>query len=133
MSASGLVMTVTVDDAGGVPRDISADITNIEVATPRGMQQLTGLGAAGVDRVPLRTDGQLVLSGVFNDAANMSHDVFKSVATAGVPRTVQVGVSGQTLTMELLFTEYGLRRRSDGGLIWGAVGALADSSAPAWS
>jgi hypothetical protein len=128
MSASGLVMTVTVDDAGGVPRDISADITNIEVATPRGMQQLTGLGAAGVDRVPLRTDGQLVLSGVFNDTANMSHDVFKSVATA-----VQVGVSGQTLSMELLFTEYGLRRRSDGGLIWGAVGALADSSAPAWS
>jgi hypothetical protein len=78
---SGLTTSVTVDNAAGTGQNISNDITSIDVSTPRGMQDITGLDKSAIERLLLLADGTVTLNGVFNTATNMSHDVFKTVPT----------------------------------------------------
>ena len=130
---SGLGYSVTIDDSGGTPRDISNDITNFSMTTPRAVQDVTGLDKSAMERLMLVADGQITLSGVFNDAANMSHDVFKDVTSGSVVRTVTTVHSGQTLAMEMLFNDYSLTRSQDGSLVWTTTGMLADGTVPTWA
>src|SRR3990167_7634520 len=133
---SGLGMTLSVDDSGGTLRDISNDVTSVTLSTPSGEQDVTGLDKSAIERLLLLADGKITINGVFNDAANMSHAVFKNYRTllAGqVGRTVTYLVSGQTLTMEMVFTYYALNRGADGSLTFSAPGSLANGTVPAWS
>ena len=130
---TGLGFAVSVDDSGGTLRDISNDITNFTLNTPRGVQDVTGIDKSAMERLLLLADGQITLNGVFNDASNMSHDVFKTVPSTSVERTVATVHSGQTLTMECLFSDYNLTRAADGSLTWTATGQLSDGTAPTWA
>lgn len=130
---TGLGMAVAVDDSGGSARTISNDITSMDFSTPRGVQDVTGLDVSAMERLLLLADGQVSMSGVFNDAANMSHDVFKTVPSTSVERTVTITVSGQVLAMEMLFSDYALSRAATGELTWVATGQLADGSTPTWA
>ena len=130
---SGIGMTVTVDDSAGAGQAITNDITSISFATPRGMQDITGLDKSGIERLLLLADGTVSITGVFNDAANMSHAVFKTVPTTSVSRTVVIVHSGQTLTMEMMFSDYSLNRGQDGSLTYTATGSLSNGTAPTWS
>lgn len=130
---TGLGMAVAVDDSGGSARTISNDITSMDFSTPRGVQDVTGLDVSAMERLLLLADGQVSISGVFNDAANMSHDVFKTVPSTSVERTVTITVSGQVLAMEMLFSDYALSRAATGELTWVATGQLADGSTPTWA
>lgn len=130
---SGIGMTVTVDDSAGAGQAITNDITSISFATPRGMQDITGLDKSGIERLLLLADGTVSITGVFNDAANMSHAVFKTVPTTSVSRTVVIVHSGQTLTMEMMFSDYSLNRAQDGSLTYTATGSLSNGTAPTWS
>lgn len=130
---SGLGFTLSVDDSGGVARDISNDCTNLSFGTPRGVQDVTGLDKSAMERIVLLADGTVTLNGVFNDAANMSHDVFKDVTSGSVVRTVTLLVSGQTLPMECLLTDYSLTRAADGSLTWTVPAMLADGTVPTWA
>ncbi len=130
---SGMGYSVTVDDSGGTPRDISNDITNFTMNTPRGVQDVTGIDKSAMERLLLLADGQITLNGVFNDASNVSHDTFKTVPSSSVVRTVTTVHSGQTLAMEMLFSNYDLTRAADGSLTWTATGQLADGTAPTWA
>jgi len=129
----GMGMSVTVDDSGGSGRDISNDITNISFSTPRGVQDITGLDKSAMERLLLLADGHVEISGVFNDASNMSHDVFKTVSSTSVIRTVAIVVSGQTLSMEIFFSNYALDRAADGSFTWTAPGDLGDGTVPTWA
>lgn len=126
-------MTVTVDDSAGAGQAITNDITSISFATPRGMQDITGLDKSGIERLLLLADGTVSITGVFNDAANMSHAVFKTVPTTSVSRTVVIAHSGQTLTIEMMFSDYSLNRGQDGSLTYTATGSLSNGTAPTWS
>ena len=130
---TGLGFAVSVDDSGGTLRDISNDITNFTLNTPRGVQDVTGIDKSAMERLLLLADGQISLNGVFNDAADMSHAVFKTVPSTSVERTVTSVHSGQTLTMECLFSDYSLNRAQDGSLTWTATGQLSDGTAPTWT
>ena len=130
---SGLGMTVSVDDSGGSLRDLSNDITNIDWATPRGVQDVTGLDKSGIERLLLLADGTGTISGVFNDAANMSHAVFKTVSSTSVDRTVTIAVSGQTLSMECVLSDYSIARAATGELTYSVPFALANGTVPTWS
>lgn len=125
--------TLSVDDSGGSVRAIKNDITNFSFATPRAVQDVTGVDKSAMERILLLADFSIDLSGVFNDAANMSHDVFNDVASTDVARTVTLTVSGQTLANECLFTDYALSRGADGALTFSAPGVLSDGTTPAWS
>jgi hypothetical protein len=127
-----------VDDSGGTLRNISNDVRSISVRTPRGMQEITGIDKSGIERLLLRSDGHIELRGVFNPTANMSHDVFKTVPSTAVVRTVTWDPTGTAtgdprLSMEMLFSDYTVEAGEDGSLVWTAVGDLADGTAPSWT
>jgi hypothetical protein len=131
---SGLAWTTaSVDDSGGTVRAIKNDITNLDFATPRNVQDVTGIDKSAMERLLLLADFTGTLNGVFNDAANQSHDVFKTVPSTSVARTLTLTVSGQTLAGEVLFTDYSLARAQSGELTWTAPFALADGTVPTWA
>lgn len=127
------ITTLSVDDSAGAVKDIRNDITNFEFASPRGVQDVTGVDKSAIERLLLLADFSIDLNGVFNDAASFSHAVFKTVPSSSVARTVSLNISGQTLANECLFTDYSLSRGADGSLTWKAPGVLADGTVPTWS
>jgi len=135
---SGLGYSVNVDDAGGTPRDISNDITNFDYATPKGVQDITGVDKSAHERLLLLADFSINLNGVFDNASNKSHDVFKTVPANSVARTVTLAITSpasvtSTLANETLFSDYQVKRDASGSLLWVAPGELADGTVPAWS
>lgn len=101
------------------------------------MQDVTGVDKSAMERLLLLADMSLTLNGVFNDAANRQHDVFKTVPSSSVARQLTLTVSGQTLgttpQVEMLFTDYALTRAADGSLTWQAPGVLANGEVPTWT
>ena len=131
---SGLAWTtLSVDDSSGTARDIRNDITNLEFATPRATQDVTGIDKSAMERLLLLADFSITMNGVFNDAANLSHTVFKTIPSTAVNRTVSINVSGQTLANECLLTDYPLTRADSGELTWAVPGVLADGAVPTWA
>jgi hypothetical protein len=130
---SGLGFAVSVDNAAGSLQVISNDITNFQFATPRGVQDITGVDKSAIERLLLLADFSATFNGVHNNAANLSHAVFKTVPSTSVTRTVTLVISSQTLSNETLFTDYASTRAQDGSLTWSAPGVLADGTVPTWS
>lgn len=125
--------TLSLDDAAAAAQAIKNDVTNFEFATPRGVQEVTGVDKSAYERLLLLADFSCNLTGVFNDAANMSHSVLKTVPSTSVQRTLTLAVSGQTLANEVIVTDYSLTRGTDGALTWQAPCMLADGTVPTWS
>ena len=119
--------------AAASAQDIKNDVTNFNFATPRGVQDVTGVDKSAIERLLLLADFSINLNMVFNDAANQQHAVFKTVPSTSVPRTVSLGVSGQTLANECLFTDYAVTRAQTGELTSTAPGVLSDGTVPTWS
>lgn len=131
---SGLGMSITIDDNAASGQDLSNDIQSCEVAVPRGVLDVTGVDKYAYERLLGLADGSATFNTIFNDAANKSHAVFKTIpASTAVSRTCVLVHSGQTLTMELLLTDYPLSRGDDGKLTSAVPGVLANGVAPAWT
>ncbi len=135
---SGLGMRVQVDDAGGVARNISNDLDSIDFSTPRGTQDITGLDKSAMETLLLLADGKATFKGTLNAAANMSHDVFKTVPSTSVTRTVTIDlpplVTGSPrLAMEMVLTDYQVTRGNDGKLTFSVPAQLADGTVPTWA
>lgn len=134
---SGLGLTVTVDDSSGTGRAISNDVTNLTFSIPSTVQDVTGVNSTGFERLLLLGDMQVTLNGVFNDAATTgAHTVlsnYRTLAANQVGRTTAIAHSGQTLSDEILYSDFAYTRGADGSLTWTAPGSLSDGSAPAWA
>lgn len=130
---SGITTQYTIDDSSGSGRDISNDISDYAFATPRGVHEVTGLDKSAVERLLLLADFTITLNGLFNDAANLSHAVFKTISSTSVARTCALSLSGQTLNNETFFTDYALTRSPAGELVWTTPGALTGGTVPTWS
>lgn len=126
--------TFSVDDAGGTPQAIINDVGSLQFATPRGVQDVTGLNKSAYERLLLLADFSITVTlPAFDDAAASSHAVFKTVPSTSVNRTTTISVSGNTLAPEVLYTDYQLTRGQDGSLGGSAPGVLADGTVPTWS
>jgi hypothetical protein len=125
--------TCSVDDSAGSAQAIKGDITNMEIATPRGVQVVTGLDAYAEERLLLLADASITFNGTANFDANRAHAVFKTVPSTSVARTVTNVVASQTLAMEMLLTDYALTRGTDGSFTWTVPGVLASGLVPTWS
>ncbi len=135
---TGLGMKVEVDDSGGVVRDISNDIRNIQFSTPRGVIDVTGLDKSGMERLLAIADGKVTMAGVFNATANKSHDVFKTIPSTSVVRTVKLSIPPLTtgsplLSMEMVLEDYSLTRGDNGEMNWTVPASLADGTVPTWT
>src|SRR5215470_6955000 len=114
--------TASVDDSGGVVRAIINDFTNLQFATPRGVQDVTGIDKSAIERLLLLADFSVTFNGVFNVAANQSHDVFKTVPSTSVNRVVSITTNGKNFNQgtagagngAVLFTDYQLSRPQTG-------------------
>lgn len=130
-------MTVTVDDSGGAGRAISNDVTNVAISMPSPVQDITGVNSTGMERLLLIADLSITLNGVFNDVASTgAHTVlsnFRTLFTAQVGRTTVIVVSGDTLTEEILYTDYALTRAADGSLTWSSPGSMSDGTLGGWA
>lgn len=125
--------TLSVDDSAGSAKAIKNDVTNFEFGTPHAVWEVTGVDSSAIERILLLADFSITLNGVFNDAADFSHAVFKTVPSTSVARTTTLTISGQTLAPEVLYTDYALTRADDGKLTWQAPGVLANGTVPTWS
>lgn len=134
---TGMAWTaLSVDDSAGTVRDIRNDVTNFQFATPRGVQDVTGVDKSAIERLLLLADFSITLNGVANFGAVPSataHGVFATVPSTSVARTVTLTIGGKSLPNETLFTDYNFTRAQDGSLVWTAPGVLADGTVPTWA
>ena len=73
----------TLDDTGGVERDLSAYITDISgLPGTRTLEDITSLGDAGRKFIPSSEEAEISISGVFDNTRNVGPDV-----TLGTLRT----------------------------------------------
>lgn len=122
-----------MDDSASAQQAIKNDITNLQISTPRAVQDITGIDKSAFERLLLLADASVTLNGVFNAAANQSHDVFKTVTSTSVARLTTMVVNAKTLAPTLLYTDYNITRATGGALTWSAPGVLADGTVPTWS
>lgn len=125
--------TASVDDSSGTAKAIKNDFTNLQFATPRAVQDVTGIDKSAMERLLLLADFSVTFNGVFNPATGMSHDVFKTVPSTSVARTTTLTVNGVTLANEVLYTDYPLSRSDSGELTFAVPGVLADGTVPTWA
>ncbi len=133
---TGLGATVLVDDAASAAQTISNDVTNFQFATPRGVQDTTGVDKSAHERLLLLADYSATLNGVFDNGSNLSHAVFKTIPSTSVNRNVKIEpTSGGTpfLSCLCVLTDYTITRAAAGELTWAVPAALADGTVPTWS
>jgi hypothetical protein len=130
---NGLGFSIAVDDAAGSAQTISNGITNHQFATPRGVQDVTGVDSSGMERILLLADMSITMNGPFDPAADATHDVFKTVPSTSVARTTTLGIASKTLACEVLYTDYPLTRSAAGEFTFAVPGVLADGTVPTWS
>lgn len=135
---SGLGYVVSVADATPTPRTISNDITDFSYALPRAVQDTTGVDKSAMERLLLLADFTVSFNGVFNNASNQSHDVFKTISSASVNRAVSLAITSpasvtSTLAVNCVLTDYQVKRDNTGKLTWTVPGSLADGAIPTWS
>lgn len=121
---------VTVDDSGGTPKTLVNDVRSCEFATPRAVQDITGMDKSAIERLHLLADFSATLNGVFNDAADASHDTFTPITGT---RTLTLTHSANTLAPEVLLTDYALNRAEDGSLTWTVPAVLQSGTVPTWT
>jgi hypothetical protein len=132
--ASGLGWTtLSVDDSSNSQQAIKNDFTNLTFATPRGVQDITGVDKSAKETLLLLADMTWTGNGVFNAASNMSHDVFKTIPSTTVARLVTMVVNAKTLAPTLNLTDYTLTRAAAGELTWSVPGVLQNGTVPTWS
>lgn len=122
---SGLTTSVTV-----ATKNISNDVTSISLATPYGVQDITGLDKSALERLVLRADCTGTMTGVFNTANDMSHAVLK---TPGSKPFVVVFPGTATLTFTAVTTDYQVSMGTDGSLTWSVPFSLSSGTAAAWT
>jgi hypothetical protein len=120
-----------LDDSAGTPVAIKNDVTDLQFATPRGVQDVTGIDKSAYERLLLLADFSVTLKGVFN--ATGSHTALKTVPSTSVNRTLTLVVAAQTLANEVIVSDYQLARSTSGELTWTAPASLADGTTPSWS
>ena len=87
---SGLGAKVQVDDATPTLQDISNDVTEFSIATPRALQVITGVDKSATERLAVLADGSVSLKGIFNNASSHAHQTLSSVTTEAATRTVTI-------------------------------------------
>jgi hypothetical protein len=119
-----------VDDSGGTARELDTHITQANMATTQGIQDITTLSQSARATETLIKDHQDTFTALFDDAANQSFDVLKDLDNA---RTITRTHSGQTLATESNLSSVNWGRTQSGELTAQVSAVLADGTVPTWS
>ena len=124
---------MSIDDDTNTQQAIKDDFTNLVFATPRAVQDVTGIDQSAYQRLELLADFTSTLTGVFDPDANMAHAVFSTISSTTVSRLMTMVVNGKTLAPTVWFTDYSITRATSGALTFTAPAVLANGAAPTWS
>lgn len=131
------VTTFSIDDAAGTQRAVLNDVTTLNINTPSGQQDVTGLDKSAMERLLLLADGSFGYSYVFNDAATTGIftvlSAYRTLAASQLGRTHTFTHSAQTLAMECLLTDFPFTRAASGELTGSTTANLSDGTVPTWS
>ena len=122
-----------VDDSGGTARELDGHITQANMSTTRGIQDITPLSASARSTLQLLADHQDTFTALFDDASNVSFDVLKTVGSATGARTITRTHSGQTLATESNLSAVNWGRTQAGELTAAVTAVLADGTVPTWA
>jgi hypothetical protein len=126
--------TFSVDNASSAQKALVNDINSVQFATPRAVIDTTGLDKFAHERILGLADFSATMKGTYNDDSDRAHDVFKTIALSTSPaRLITITVSGQTLAVTCLLTDYALDRGDSGELSWTVPAALSSGTVPTWS
>lgn len=127
--------TLQVADSGGTARDIRNAITNLTFATPRGVQDVTGIDKSAYERLLLLADFTMTLNGVFDVLSTTgAHAVFSTVPTTSANRSVTIETNGKTLTITgAIASDYAITRANSGELTFSVPMSNSDGAVPTWS
>jgi hypothetical protein len=123
--------TLNLDNDAAAAQDIRNDVTNYDFGTPYNVQEITGVDKSAVERQLLLADYSGTLNGVVNPSANRQHAVMSG--DLRVVRTLAMTVAAQTLSAEVLLTDYKWTRASGGELTYQTPFSLADGTTPDWT
>lgn len=125
--------TFSVDNAAGALKALRTMTFSLNFATPRGIWDVTTLEKNAYAREQLLADFTCEPSGGFDDQADGPHAVLSTCSSSNVKRTCTLVVSGQTLSNEVIITDYQLSRPQSGEFTWTAPLVLSDGTVPTWS
>jgi len=125
--------TLSLDDGSGTLTDIKNDITDLDMATPRAVQDVTGIDKSAFERILLLADFSATLNGVFNPAASRAHAVLSTASSSNQVRSFASTIQSKSLNVETLLTDYPLKRASSGEFTFACPLVLADGTVPTWS
>ena len=131
---TGIPIILTVQDSGGVARDISTDVRNFNVNGSNNLLETTGLDKSAIERLNGLSDVEFTMNGVFNPDAAKSHAVLSNFEVApAAGRQVVVDYGVPIATFNVRFSSYNITRGDDGALTWVANGMLCNGLVIAWS
>ena len=122
-----------VDDSGGTARELDGHITQANMSTTRGIQDITTVNLSARATLGLIADHQDTFNVLFDDAANVSFDVLKTVGSVSAVRTITRTHSGQTLATESNLSACNWTRSQSGELSAQVTAVLADGAVPTWT
>jgi len=131
---NGLGATLSIDDSSGTARAVTNDVRDVSISTPKAHQDVTGLDKSAMERIQLLTDGIIDVNGIFNDAATTGlFTVLATIPSTSVQRAAAFAISGNTLTMEMMFNDMKLSRGGGGELLISTHGELSNGALPTWA
>jgi hypothetical protein len=129
-------------DSSNASQDIRNAVTEFDFATPRAVQDVTGIDKAAMERLLLLADCSVNLKAVFDTQATSGfHAVFSTVPSTSVNRMMALTTNGKNLNIgtagagngALLPTDYKVTRSASGELLTEVPLVLANGSVPTWS
>lgn len=130
-----------LDDLGGTLRNISTDVTNVELPQSVDNAEVTGMTETRKSYIPGQIDTPVSLQGNFNagTALNAAHKVLSNIngvstATFTFEHYPQGSASGRPkLSGEVYCLGYTVRAPLGGGVTWEASLMPSDSTGLVWS
>lgn len=128
---NGIPTSFTIDTTAGTPTDISDLVGNCTVNVSRALQDVTGLDKDGTERITLRGDYTVDVTGFEDDGSDVD-SIFLDPANQ---RDIIIVFPNRTFTGTVVIGTFTETRGADGSYGWTAQLSQAGGESPAdiWS
>jgi hypothetical protein len=121
---NGIPTSFSIDTTAGTPTDISDLVGECTVNTSRALQDVTGLDKDGTERITLRGDFSIDVTGFEDDGTDID-DIFLDPANL---RSLSIVFPNRTFAAEVVIGSFTETRGADGSIGWTAQMSQADGA-----
>ena len=128
---------IWVDDETAALKDLSTDVTNISIPYAHNETDVTGYSDGVINITVGQPNNNVTMDGVFNDAADKSHDVLSAIngfvtTKTSVKINIGIGAAPAATNAEWLGEYYCTEYSLAGDLTWHASFMPAGSTVGVW-